>query len=102
MFGWLQIEKIIEGSNNILKYLDDVGMQHPHGFGDVSRYSNNTLYIGKKNLTYSNKKLYNKGHGLFKKTHKDLILTEENSTRSKWKLSEKFFSNTHILFLNRL
>jgi len=102
LFGWLQIEKIIEGTDNIVKYLDNVGMQHPHGFGDVSRYSNNTIYIGKQNLTFGNKITEIKGYGLFKKTHKDLILTEENSTRSKWKMSEKHFSNTNNLFLNRL
>ena len=67
IFGWLQIDEVIEGSKHIKSYLDKVGMIHTHGFGDVSRYSNNTIYIGKRNLTYRNKKLKNRGHGLFKK-----------------------------------
>ena len=102
LFGWLQIDEVIEGSDNIKKYLNTVGIGHPHGFGDVSRYSNNTIYIGKRNLTSRNRKLENRGHGLFKKTHHDLILTEEKSSRSKWKMPAEYFSETNNLFLNRL
>ena len=102
LFGWLQIDEVIEGSDNIKNYLNNVGIVHPHGFGDVSRYSNNTIYIGKRNLTSRNRKLENRGHGLFKKTHHDLILTEEKSSRSKWKMPAEYFSETNNLFLNRL
>ena len=45
LFGWLQIEKIIEGSKEIKRYLCENNIQHPHGYGDVSRFSNNTIYI---------------------------------------------------------
>lgn len=102
LFGWLQIDNVIEGNDNIVRYLDNLGILHPHGYGDVERYTNNTIYIGKKSLTYESKIFEKKGYGLFKKSHKDLILTEENSTRSKWKLPQNYFSNTNNLFLNRL
>ena len=39
LFGWLQIEKVIEGSENIKDFLKEVNMEHPHGYGDVSRLS---------------------------------------------------------------
>ena len=59
--------------------------------------------IEKPSFTKSNeKKFFDKGHGLFKKTHNDLILTEANKTRSRWKLPSKYFSNTEGLFLNRM
>ena len=102
IFGWLQIDKVVEGRDNIITHLDQLGITHPHGFGDVSRYSNNTIYISKKHLTFNNKEIECRGHGLFRKTHKDLVLTEENSSRSNWKLPKKFFSKTNNLFLNRL
>ena len=38
------------------------------------KMSNNTN-IGKKNLEINKKNIFHKGYGLFKKTHKDLILT---------------------------
>ena len=31
------------------------------------------------------------GHGLFKKSHKDLTLTKYKSTRSRWQLPKKYF-----------
>ena len=48
------------------------------------------------------KKVFDRGHGLFKKTHDDLILTEANKTRSRWKLPAEYFLNTEELFLNRM
>jgi len=102
IFGWLQIEKVIEGSENIKYFLKQVNAEHPHGYGDASRYTNNTLYIGKRNLDIQNKTTSTKGYGLFKHTHKDLILTESKKTRSRWKLPGEYFSNSKNLFLNRL
>ena len=102
LFGWLQIEKVIEGSENIKDFLKEVNIKHPHGYGDVSRYTNNTIYIGKRNLEIQKKTTALKGHGLFKHTHKDLILTESSKTRSRWKLPDEYFSNSENLFLNRL
>ena len=77
-------------------------MAHPHGHGDTSKFLNNTIYIGKKTLEINEKIVFDRGHGLFKKTHDDLILTEANKTRSRWKLPSKYFLNTEGLFLNRM
>ena len=102
LFGWLQIKEIIEGSEAITAFLKKKNIVHPHGYGDTSKFLNNTIYVGKKTLEINGKKVFNKGHGLFKKTHNDLILTEANKTRSRWKLPSKYFSNTEGLFLNRM
>ena len=102
LFGWLQIKEIIEGSKAITTYLKKKNIAHPHGHGDTSKFLNNTIYIGKKNLEINEKKVFDRGHGLFKKTHDDLILTEANKTRSRWKLPSKYFLNTEGLFLNRM
>lgn len=102
LFGWLQIDEIIEGPNKIREYLKWKNIMHPHGYGDISKYSNNTIYIGKKNLEINKKKIFHKGYGLFKKTHKDLILTEKNKPRSRWKLPSIYFKDSKDLFLNRM
>ncbi len=102
LFGWLQIEEIIEGTQKITKYLNEKNIAHPHGYGNSSSWVNNTIYIGKKSLEIKEKKVFNKGYGLFKKTHKDLILTDVNKTRSRWKLPKKYFERSENLFLNRM
>ena len=71
---------------------------HPHAF---YKFSNNCLYLGTKNLTIGNKETPLKGFSHFKKTHKDLILTKDQATRSVWQLPKKYFSNSNP-FLNRL
>ena len=42
------------------------------------------------------------GHGRFKKTAKNLILTDEGKTRSRWRFPKEYFSGTKNLFRNRL
>lgn len=103
IFGWLQIEEIIEGSDKIIKYLKEKNISHPHGYGDTSKFPNNTIYIGKKSLEIKGKKISKRGHGLFKKTHDDLILTDlTQKYRSRWKFPKKYFANSNNLFLNRM
>jgi hypothetical protein len=102
LFGWLQIEQVIEGSKEIKSFLKEANIEHPHGYGDTSRYKNNTIYVGKRNLDIFKKNKFIKGHGLFKYTHEDLILTEKRKTRSRWKLPKEYFANSEKLFLNRL
>ena len=102
LFGWLQIDLIIKSTKKIKEYLSKKNIQHPHGYKNVSRYKNNTLYIAKKNLEIENFILSKKGHGLFKKTHRELILSEFNMSRSRWKFPKKYFINTSNIFLNRL
>ena len=86
---------------NIKEFLAYKRISHPHGFKDVSRYKNNTLYVASKKLNFKNRKLKKKGFGLFKKTHEDLVLTEKNKTRSNWQLP-KSFAKANNLFMNRL
>ena len=82
--------------------MDKFNIQHPHGYGDTSRYTNNAIYIAKKNLTLNQKSFPISGHGLFKNTHKDLILTEKGSSRSRWELPKMYFLESNNIFLNRL
>ena len=102
LFGWLQIEEIIVGSKDIKQYLLKNNIQHPHGYGDTSRFSNNAIYVAKKKLELNGLEIFDRGHGLFKLTHDDLILTGENKTRSRWKLPSKYFKDSEDLFLNRI
>ena len=102
LFGWLQIEEIIEGSKDIKQHLLKNNIQHPHGHGDTSRFSNNTIYVAKKKLELNNREIFERGHGMFKFTHEDLILTEKNKTRSRWKLPSMYFKDSKDLFLNRM
>ena len=102
LFGWLQVEKIIKGNDEILNFLSKDGLSHPHGTKDITQYKNNTIYIASRNLTFSDSVRDLKGHGRFKKTAKELILTEKGKTRSKWSFPQEFFSDTKNLFRNRL
>ena len=102
LFGWLQIEKIIKGNCEILKFLSENGLSHPHGTTDITQFKNNTIYIASKNLTFSDRVRDIMGHGVFKKTAESLILTEKGKTRSRWRFPKKYFANTKNLFRNRL
>ena len=78
-------------------------MKHPHGYGDTSRYSNNTIYIGSNNLTVGDKQADLKGYGLFKNSVSDLILTSPQCTRSMWKLPKEYFKDSlDETFINRI
>ena len=102
LFGWLQIEKIIKGNSEILNFLSENELLHPHGTTDIMQFKNNTIYIASKNLTFSDSVRDITGHGVFKKTAENLILTETGKTRSRWRFPKKYFTNTKNLFRNRL
>ena len=102
LFGWLQIEKIIKGNSEILNFLSENELSHPHGTTDITQFKNNTIYIASKNLTFSDSVRDITGHGIFKKTAENLILTETGKTRSRWRFPKKYFTNTKNLFRNRL
>ena len=104
IFGWLQISKIIEGAKNIKEFLLENNLSHPHGFNDVSRYTNNTIYINNQNLITNNKNYNISGHGFFKKSAENLILTSPCHSRSMWKFPERYFNHSlnNDLFINRL
>ena len=102
LFGWLQVEKIIKGNSEILNFLSENQLSHPHGTTDITQFKNNTIYIASKNLTFSDSVRDITGHGVFKKTAQNLILTETGKTRSRWRFPKKYFTNTKNLFRNRL
>ncbi len=102
LFGWLEVEKIIKGNLEIVNFLSKNGLSHPHGTEDKKQFKNNTIYIASRNLTFSDSVRDLMGHGRFKRTAKNLILTEEGKTRSRWRLPKEYFSGTKNLFRNRL
>lgn len=87
--------------------MQEVSIKHPHGYGELLDCPTNTIYVGKRNLDIPKNDTSRRGHGLFKHTHEELILTDlteqnRNRVRSRWKLPDRYFSNTKNLFLNRL
>jgi len=102
LFGWLQVEKILEKYSDITNYLSEQKLVHPHGFGKSSPFPNNALYIGRDRIKLSNRVTEAPGFGLFRKSHPELILTRKKHTRSEWSLPKKYFLGAKNPFLNRL
>ena len=106
IFGWLQVSKILSGEELIKNFLKNNDIQHPHGYGNTSKYRNNTIYVGTKNLIIDQKRLNLRGFGLFKESAPDLILSSSKHTRSMWKLPKEYFYDSlkeeNGLFLNRI
>ena len=86
IFGWLQIDEIIKGSDAIINYLKTINVEHPHGYGDLSSYRNNTLYVGTKKLVDNSIEMEIPGFGLFPKSSSELILTNKGSSKSIWEI----------------
>ena len=99
IFGWLQIDKIIKGTNKIQSYLKKKKQIHPHAF---YKFNNNALYVGKRNLNLNGERTDLPGYGYFGESHESLILTEKNKSRSNWQLPAEYFSFAEKPFLNRL
>ena len=49
IFGWLQIEEILEGDNQISNFLKKYNLSHPHD-PKYRQYKNNTIYVSRKNF----------------------------------------------------
>ena len=93
IFGWLQIEEILEGDREISTFLKRNNISHPHD-PQYKEYQNNTIYVSKKNF------------GLFKKFSNDLVLTAPGYSKSMWQFPKKYFGSVANkngnIFLNRL
>lgn len=85
MFGYLEIGEIlrVNKTSDIKPWLAG----HPHCLPLRMKTKNNTIYIATKNLSWD-KKL--PGGGTFK-FNEDLVLTEEDQSRSKWRLKKTDF-----------
>ena len=79
IFGWLQVEKIIKGNNEILNFLSNNRISHHHGTKDVTQFKNNTICIASKNLTFSDSVKDILGHGRFKKRD-----SQKSDINPKW------------------
>tara|TARA_Y100000994_G_scaffold237997_1_gene230130 strand:- start:118 stop:894 length:777 start_codon:yes stop_codon:yes gene_type:complete len=93
IFGWLQIEEILDGNIQISKFLKKNNITHPHD-PKYKEYKNNTIYVSKKNF------------GLFEKFSDDLVLSAPGFSKSMWQFPKKYFGSVNNknrnIFLNRL
>ena len=85
IYGYLQIQKVITKSNELEAWMHRP-YHHPHLDKKLWENENRALYVAKKNLFFGGKKTHLPGYGIFK-FNSDLILTEENATKSNWKRS---------------
>lgn len=85
IFGYLQIEEILQVNNNT--EIPSWMRSHSH-VKDEERKKNptNTIYIARKNLTWNNNKA---GAGTLR-FNKKLVLTKDGFSRSKWDLPSFF------------
>jgi len=89
LFGWLQIDKIIQGTTQIKNYCDAMKIQHPHAQGD---WKKNALYVSSNDLKTDHGILEGKGAGFFKTTDEQLILSCNQAERkSLWQFPEEYF-----------
>lgn len=90
IFGYLQIWKTIQVNNKT--EIPDWMKYHPHVMDEYrKKNSTNTIYITRKNLFW-NERI--SGAGIFK-FNKELVLTKQGLTRSKWDLPN-FFKDVKI------
>lgn len=88
IFSYLEIGKIIKTyKDNIQNWLD----YHPHINKLRMNNKTNTVYVSNKKLSYNNAL---PGSGVFK-FNKNLVLTKEGYSRSKWELPN-FLKNLNI------
>ncbi len=90
IFGYLQIGKILQVNNQTK--IPDWMKYHPHA-RDEDRLKNptNTVYVAADNLMWDNN---TPGAGVFKFS-KELVLTKDGFSRSKWELPN-FFRNVKM------
>lgn len=90
LFGYLQIEKIIQVNDKT--EIPEWMKCHPHAMDeDRKKTSTNTIYVARKSLSWNENIA---GAGIFK-FNKDLVLTKEGFSRSRWYLPD-FFKNVKI------
>ena len=92
IFGWLQIDQVIRGSEQIREFCAISGIAHPHACADETRFKYNTLFVSHPKSKLKFLDLDIEGHGLFPRTSNKLILTEQGRTRSNWYMPKKYFS----------
>jgi hypothetical protein len=90
IFGYLQIDKIVQ-VNNTTK-IPEWMKRHPHAMSkDRKKILTNTIYIARDNLTWDDKI---SGAGTFRFS-KELVLTKEGFSRTRWSLPD-FFRDVKI------
>jgi hypothetical protein len=88
LFGWLEIEKMLVGTN-LINTAPDWAQYHAHVRYSKLYYENNTLFVGPKSLQLF-PRLKLPGGGLFPALHSSLQLTDGSQGRSVWRLPKCF------------
>lgn len=87
IFGYLQIGEILKLPPESILFEEEIPdwlKYHPHVVDHLRKVKNNTIYIGRKTLSF-NEDL--PGFGTFT-YNKDVVLTKEGFSRTKWQLPE--------------
>jgi len=90
IFGYLQVGKIFRcdaGSN-----IEDWMEYHPHCDKERRKIKNNTIYIAREKLSWSNETA---GAGTFN-FHDSLVLTKKGLSKSRWNLDPAIFRGLDI------
>lgn len=98
IFGWLQVDRIIEVNNNLDRILDEFPWlkDHPHLKKPEVDLPNNTIYIAKDHLSIPGLNLEERGGGVFEhwSEARTLTNTESYGSRSLWRIPS-FFHHSH-------
>lgn len=84
IFGWMQIGQMIRAGREAIP---DWMSYHPHAGKSYMGSSNNCIYVGKEHLSWEDSIC---GYGVFPKFRKELVLSKEGMSRSRWALPERF------------
>jgi len=84
IFGWLQIEQALYTSETpVPEWL----AYHPHAIERRINRPSNCIYVGRKAASWNSRI---KGYGIFPKASRNLILTKDGMSRSRWELPSEF------------
>ena len=98
IFGWLQVDRIIEVNNNLDRILVEFPWlkDHPHLKAPEVDLPNNTIYIAKDRLSIPELNLEERGGGVFEHLSEARTLTDMDPYRSRslWSIPS-FFHHSH-------
>lgn len=89
VFGYLEVDEVIDKKETILRDYH----WHPHAHSSYIDKTNNVLYVSCKHLFNT----VQPGFGIFTFSD-DLILTEDNMSKSKWKLNHIMTTTEHMTY----
>ncbi|MDR3272470.1 MAG: hypothetical protein LBT29_03170 [Flavobacteriaceae bacterium] len=103
VWGYMQVESLIKRQKEYLDYANnnpDI-KNHPHAQGfQANIYPNNCIYVARDKLSY-NDKIHGYGVLRNKQNGNSIILTENQKTKTNWKLPRDVFANVKFCSHNK-